>query len=445
MNAHFKIIIAGHHSIDGLRSIKDQHYPQELVETCTCGSKWGPPVTLNLLDDISRGFDAWFKVEPEDVCFVLVGHEWLYDKDVLTFLSTIYADHPTLLMTYGRKVLAPEPVVEPCSIFSPQTIANNDYRKQPSYISQLITFRGKLWDAVSGSACLVDPETGKLFEDEGFQALSLALLEAAGPGRLACLQRLTCVGGAPKAVEANKLSEQKTFQTLSAITPSPRKDIPFTPSSEPQKIPKIIHQAWLGGSTLPDNFSKWMSSWKEFNPTWEYRLWTDSDVEREFPGLSEIKSPAFRADFLRLEIIKKYGGVYADCDFQCLKSFEGLLDGVDAFSGLDRNDRVYAAAIFGSVKEHDFLKEVIKETYRTREIIEREKKISIATIIFGNLAADRIDVHLFPPGIFYPYTYTEMERASEKFENAYAVHHWGRTWDSCEESSHKLFNGKPVK
>src|SRR5438876_9483420 len=48
------------------------------------------------------------------------------------------------------------------------------------------------------------------------------------------------------------------------------------------KIPKIIHQIWLG-SPVPSVYEPFMKSWQEKHPDWEYRLWTDENVHSLFP------------------------------------------------------------------------------------------------------------------------------------------------------------------
>ena len=42
------------------------------------------------------------------------------------------------------------------------------------------------------------------------------------------------------------------------------------------KIPRIIHQIWLG-SPVPEKYKQWMDIWKNFQG-WEYRLWTEKEV-----------------------------------------------------------------------------------------------------------------------------------------------------------------------
>ena len=45
-----------------------------------------------------------------------------------------------------------------------------------------------------------------------------------------------------------------------------------------QIIPKKIHQIWIGPKKLPYKYKKWMQSWKNFNPKWEYFLCADDPL-----------------------------------------------------------------------------------------------------------------------------------------------------------------------
>jgi mannosyltransferase OCH1-like enzyme len=44
------------------------------------------------------------------------------------------------------------------------------------------------------------------------------------------------------------------------------------------KIPKIIHQIWVGPKPLPEFYKKLANSWIKKHPDWKYRLWTDKEV-----------------------------------------------------------------------------------------------------------------------------------------------------------------------
>ncbi len=45
------------------------------------------------------------------------------------------------------------------------------------------------------------------------------------------------------------------------------------------RIPKIIHQIWIG-SPLPQKYYRWQKSWQKYHPDWEYKLWTERDIEK---------------------------------------------------------------------------------------------------------------------------------------------------------------------
>ena len=87
------------------------------------------------------------------------------------------------------------------------------------------------------------------------------------------------------------------------------------------KIPKIIHQIWIGDAPIPESTLAWRQSWLELNPGFEYRLWRDADIDA-LPHLqredlySRAQSPVIKADIARWEILSLYGGVYVDVDVQ---------------------------------------------------------------------------------------------------------------------------------
>ena len=75
--------------------------------------------------------------------------------------------------------------------------------------------------------------------------------------------------------------------------------------SETPKIPKIIHQIWIGGH-LPDPYKDLQKSWEEKNPGWTYKLWTDVDVIKLKlfnQDLYNAASNTDKADILRYEIL----------------------------------------------------------------------------------------------------------------------------------------------
>ena len=99
------------------------------------------------------------------------------------------------------------------------------------------------------------------------------------------------------------------------------------------KIPRIIHQSWKS-RTLPSKFQKWSDTWSILNPSYTHLIWDDTDnrrlVQLYYPWFLEtfdnFTSNILRADAARLFYLHRYGGIYADLDFECLKPLDLLVD-----------------------------------------------------------------------------------------------------------------------
>lgn len=98
-------------------------------------------------------------------------------------------------------------------------------------------------------------------------------------------------------------------------------------------IPKKIFQTWKEKTISNNVLLKWQKSWINFNPTFEYTLWDDNDnrnfVQTKFPELLEhfdaYTKTICRADAIRYMYLYEYGGIYADLDFECIKSFDSFI------------------------------------------------------------------------------------------------------------------------
>lgn len=88
-------------------------------------------------------------------------------------------------------------------------------------------------------------------------------------------------------------------------------------------IPRIIWQTSKSKALLPPEANETVSSWRNLNPDYDYRLFDDADVERffldEFPGrvydaFMKLPLGVMKADMWRVAVIYLHGGVYADLD-----------------------------------------------------------------------------------------------------------------------------------
>lgn len=138
------------------------------------------------------------------------------------------------------------------------------------------------------------------------------------------------------------------------------------------KIPKIIHQIWIGPNKMPtiwmDTFSK---DYMKKCPGWQYKLWTEKEInklnlinrdiydnETSYPG---------KADIARYEILYQFGGVYVDADSvwinnKCINDLLVKANKTGFFAANEPNTKqLIANGIIGSVKNHPELLKFIKE------------------------------------------------------------------------------------
>ncbi len=106
-------------------------------------------------------------------------------------------------------------------------------------------------------------------------------------------------------------------------------------------IPKIIHNIWIQGyQNLPEEEKQNHLKIKKLNPDWEFIIWDNNmiiELLKKYPKIyyvykninklsGIIINDATRSDIARYIIMKEYGGLYYDIDFECISSFDTLFD-----------------------------------------------------------------------------------------------------------------------
>lgn len=205
------------------------------------------------------------------------------------------------------------------------------------------------------------------------------------------------------------------------------------------KIPKIIHQIWLG-SPVPDVFKKYSATWQEKHPGWQYKLWTDEDVEK-FPLYNrkyydEATNYAVKSDILRWEIVYQIGGVYVDMDYECLQSLDEFHHKFDFYTALQPLDTQYVqlgAALFGATKGHPLLRHCIAtigDDWGKQGAPAKSGPIHFTHSFFACAGTNGLRDIAFPASYFYPLGCqdTVLNYAQWLHDGAYAVHHWAKSW-----------------
>jgi len=207
-------------------------------------------------------------------------------------------------------------------------------------------------------------------------------------------------------------------------------------------IPKIIHHIWLGGS-LPEKYINYVSSWRKHNPGWLHLFWDDINTKSfkliNQAKFDQTKNLGQKSDILRYELLYKYGGIYVDTDFECLKPFDDLMT-LRFFTGI-----AYPSAIemyiglIASIPGHPIIKSCIHDI---GEIDDRDAvKVMTTTgnyhftkCFLKTIEKDQDKIVAFPMDFFYPFPNTTRatcigeERRRFIKDCSYAIHHWGVSW-----------------
>ena len=199
-------------------------------------------------------------------------------------------------------------------------------------------------------------------------------------------------------------------------------------------IPKIIHQLWIGDKPRP---LKWMQTWKEKNPAWEYKLWTDEDIlmirwinQKHIDYYYKNKVWHGVKDVCQYEILHKYGGCFFDADAECLMPIDELFcANCDAYSYYESEE-----ARSGLIQP---LIASVKNSYFAAELIEGLKNINIGGVPWqttGNkyvgdmYKKTKEKVRIFPSHYFNPEHFSGIKY--EGYGKIFGRHYYGSTIDN---------------
>ena len=77
--------------------------------------------------------------------------------------------------------------------------------------------------------------------------------------------------------------------------------------------------------------------WKKLNPDWDIRILDKKSALKYFPELANFNhliNISMRADMLRIKLLNKYGGVWADVSTLPMKPLTNNIDNIDNGTGV---------------------------------------------------------------------------------------------------------------
>ena len=206
-------------------------------------------------------------------------------------------------------------------------------------------------------------------------------------------------------------------------------------------IPKIIHYCWLSDDPVPEVFQKYMSTWKEHLPDYEFMLWNfdrfDINMSLWVKEAFENRKYAFAADYIRLYAVYHYGGIYLDMDVEVIKSFDSLLNkqsilGWETQKGIE-------GGVFGAERGSLWVKDCLSY-YCERSFILPSGSMNmrpLPQIMFDILYEKYIRTGIL--SLLSPDFLTAKSYETGKIirtDNTYTIHHFAASWYGRK---HKLY------
>ena len=126
------------------------------------------------------------------------------------------------------------------------------------------------------------------------------------------------------------------------------------------EIPKLIHYCWFGKNPLPTKVQMCIQSWKKYCPDYKIILWNEENYDinknKYIKDAYVAKKWAFVSDYVRLDVVYQYGGIYLDTDVELIRSCDELLS-TNVFLAIEKqNLNINSGLGFGAVKGDNSIK-----------------------------------------------------------------------------------------
>lgn len=217
-------------------------------------------------------------------------------------------------------------------------------------------------------------------------------------------------------------------------------------------IPKVIHYCWFGGKPLPKLAIKCINSWKKYCADYEIVEWNENNYKLDKANdyvkeALEAKKWAFATDYIRLDIIYNYGGIYLDTDVEVLKNLDNFFY-YDGFMAFEDTNYIATGLGFAANKNNIIIKKLMDDyngihfklgegEYDTLTCPQRNTATLIKNgLIRNNLRQSVMGIEIFPSDFFCPKEYKSGR--INITSNTYTIHHFDASWQSEEDKKFNL-------
>lgn len=212
-------------------------------------------------------------------------------------------------------------------------------------------------------------------------------------------------------------------------------------------IPKIIHFCWFGGNPIPEEYKKYIRTWKTFCPDYIIKEWTEDNFDVTQNSYCkeayEAKKWAFVSDYARLKIIYEYGGVYLDSDVELIRGLDPLLKAGNGFIGFQDEYQVNTGLGFAAPPKDPVVRSLL-DVYENRHFKMTNGSFDVTPcpasntvplielgLVIGKDSHKRIqqigDMVVYPSDYFCPISWDDKSYINIT-NNTYSIHHFSSSW-----------------
>lgn len=114
------------------------------------------------------------------------------------------------------------------------------------------------------------------------------------------------------------------------VQPQPERTASIPDPRGEHSIPKVIHYCWFGHGSMSELNIRCIESWKKHCPDYTIQLWNEDNydcnsVPEYVKQAYDCGKYAFVSDYVRLDALNRFGGIYLDTDVMLLKPIDNLL------------------------------------------------------------------------------------------------------------------------
>lgn len=168
---------------------------------------------------------------------------------------------------------------------------------------------------------------------------------------------------------------------------------------------------------------EWRRTLLNLNPAWEHVLWDERrlrdhgfDYEQSH---EQLGSWAAVSNAFRLLILARFGGIYLDTDFECLRPLDEL-PSEGAIAALQDDIRI-CNAFMGARPGHPWIK------WQVRNFLKYDQR-DPASGVYLATEAPREDLTLVRRSLVYPFSYDTPPEKRVPLKSSILVHHWVGSW-----------------